>query len=50
MLARFNKAAPKQAPKRHIYSLETTGLLVISLVILILVLVRYWQYIAWSSR
>ncbi|HYL11816.1 MAG TPA: hypothetical protein VEV41_02205 [Terriglobales bacterium] len=45
--------APKparQTPKRPIYSLETTGLLIISILILIIILVRYWQQIPWSAR
>lgn len=38
------------APKRPIYSLETTGLLLIALLILILTLVRYWRHIPWGAR
>lgn len=30
--------------------METTGLLVIAVLLLILTLVRYWRYIAWSAR
>jgi hypothetical protein len=37
-------------PKRHIYSLETTGLIIISVLILILTVIRYWRYIPWSAR
>jgi hypothetical protein len=34
----------------HIYALETTGLLVIAVMLLVLTLVRYWQNINWSAR
>ena len=38
-------------PHRHaVYASETTGLLMIALVILILTLVRYWREIHWSLR
>ncbi len=37
-------------PKPHIYTLETTGLLIIAALILILTLVRYWSHIFWSVR
>ena len=30
--------------------METTGLLVIAVLLLILTLVRYWRFIAWSAR
>ena len=53
-------AGPKRQPepppvKQHrrvpeIYTLETTGLLVIAVLILILTLIRYWQNIPWSAR
>jgi hypothetical protein len=32
------------------YAAEATGLLIVALVLLILVVVRYWSYIAWSAR
>lgn len=38
----------KRTPKRPIYWLETTGLLIISILIFILIL--YWHYIAGSAR
>jgi hypothetical protein len=38
------------APKRPIYSLEATGLLLIALLILVLTLVRYWHDIPWGAR
>jgi hypothetical protein len=37
-------------PKHHVYALETTGLLVIALMLLILTLVRYWQNINWGAH
>jgi hypothetical protein len=52
-------AAPKRQPeplphKHHpvpeIYTLETTGLLVIAILILVLTLIRYWHHIPWSAR
>lgn len=36
---------------RHaVYASETTGLLMIALVLLILTLIRYWREIHWSLR
>jgi hypothetical protein len=36
---------------RHaVYASETTGLLLIALVLLVLTLVRYWHEIHWSVR
>jgi hypothetical protein len=52
-------AGPKREPEpkpleRHpipeVYTLETTGLLVIAVLILILTLIRYWNHIPWSAR
>jgi hypothetical protein len=40
-----------QRHHRHaIYASETTGLLLIAIVLLILTLVRYWHEIHWSLR
>lgn len=37
--------------RRHaVYGSETTGLLLIAFVLLILTLVRYWRHIYWSLR
>jgi hypothetical protein len=37
--------------QRHsVYAAEATGLLVIALLLLVLVVVRYWQYIPWRAR
>jgi len=36
--------------KHHVYALETTGLLLISVLLLILTLIRYWHNINWSAR
>lgn len=50
-------AGPKRqpAPPEHhrtpqIYTLETTGLLVIAILILVLTLIRYWHNIPWGTR
>jgi len=49
--------SPKNEPRveehhgrHHVYSLETTGLLIIAVVLLIVTLIRYWQAIHWSLR
>jgi hypothetical protein len=44
------KPSPGRPPATHIYAMETTGLLVIAALILILTLARYWQFIHWSLR
>jgi hypothetical protein len=52
-------AAPKRQPQQpstehhhtpQVYTLETTGLLVIAILILILTLARYWHHIPWSAH
>ncbi|HYA25953.1 MAG TPA: hypothetical protein VEF05_17460 [Terriglobales bacterium] len=52
-------AAPKPGPERRpperhpipeVYTLETTGLLVIAVLILVLTLIRYWHHIPWGAR
>lgn len=55
MPAAGTKPEPERKPhERHpipeVYTLETTGLLVIAVLILILTLIRYWHYIPWSAR
>jgi hypothetical protein len=36
---------------RHsLYAAEASGLLVIAVLLLILCLIRYWQYIPWGAR
>ncbi|HET7893400.1 MAG TPA: hypothetical protein VFL34_17860 [Candidatus Sulfotelmatobacter sp.] len=43
--------ADEHRQRRHaVYASETTGLLLIALVLLILTLVRYWHDIHWSLR
>src|SRR5207245_10100754 len=37
-------------PKHPVYALETTGLLLIAILLLILTLIRYWHNINWSAR
>jgi len=49
------KKQPEPKPaERHpipeVYTLETTGLLVIAVLILILTLARYWHFMHWSWR
>jgi len=42
-------SAPKH--RRHaVYASETTGLLLIAFLLLILTLIRYWQEIHWNLR
>jgi len=46
-----SKRAPDDKHRHHAaYAAEATGLLVIAVLLLILVLIRYWPYIAWSAR
>jgi hypothetical protein len=44
----------KDAAQRHhrhaLYASETTGLLLIAAVLLVLTLIRYWREIHWSLR
>lgn len=47
------KSGPEAAQKHHrhaVYASETSGLLLIALVLLVLTLVRYWHEIHWSLR
>lgn len=44
------KARDAKGPKHHAYALETTGLLLIAVLLLILTVVRYWAYISWRAR
>ena len=44
------KAADLRHRRHAVYASETTGLLLIALVLLILTLVRYWHDIHWSLR
>lgn len=42
---------PDQKHHRHaVYASETTGLLLIAFVLLMLTLIRYWHEIHWSLR
>ena len=36
--------------RREVYASETTGLLVIAVLLLVLTLIRYWHHIHWSLR
>ena len=44
------KAADLRQRRHAVYASESTGLLLIALVLLILTLVRYWHDIHWSLR
>jgi hypothetical protein len=44
------KAADLRQRRHTVYASESTGLLLIALVLLILTLVRYWHDIHWSLR
>jgi hypothetical protein len=48
--ASSTKAQNREHPKHHAYALETTGLLLIAVLLLILTVVRYWAYISWNAR
>ena len=43
-------AVDKHRHRHSLYAAEASGLLVIAVLLLILTLVRYWQYIRWSAR
>lgn len=59
-LGRYNVRVPASAsdkPRRpdvrhrhHIYAMETTGLLIIAVLLLVLILIRYWSAILQSFR
>ena len=36
------KSEPAHAHKHHVYAMETTGLLIIAVVLLVLIFIRYW--------
>jgi len=55
----YNRRVPSPEPDSHsaqrhhrhaVYASETTGLLLIAIVLLVLTLVRYWHEIHWSLR
>ncbi|MGA9642039.1 MAG: hypothetical protein WBQ72_11625 [Terriglobales bacterium] len=43
-------ADEKHRHRHTLYAAEASGLLLIAVVLLILCVVRYWQYINWSAR
>lgn len=47
---RQREPEPESKPKRPVYALETTGLLIIALLVLVITIVRYWHHIVWSAR
>lgn len=45
------EGGPAHPPRRHaIYATETSGLLLIALLLLVLTVIRYWHAIHWSLR
>jgi len=56
LVQRYNMRvpAPDNSARKHrrhaVYASETTGLLLIAFLLLILTLVRYWHEIHWSLR
>jgi hypothetical protein len=44
------RTPPERHPIPEVYTLETTGLLVVAALILILTLIRYWHHIPWGFR
>jgi hypothetical protein len=51
-IQRQNDSSRRGAPKhRHaIYATETSGLLFVAALLLVLILIRYWHAIHWSVR
>jgi hypothetical protein len=46
-----NKPVPDDKHHRHpIYAAEATGLLIMALLLLVLILIRFWSNIPWSAR
>ena len=43
-------ADDKHEHHHAIYAAEATGLLLMAVLLLILTVIRYWQYIPWSAR
>ena len=43
-------AEDKHRHRHSLYAAEASGLMVIAVLLLILCIVRYWQYINWSAR
>jgi hypothetical protein len=41
---------PDTKPKRSGYSAETLGLIILGFVVLLIIVVRYWNDIPWGSR
>jgi len=45
-----NEAHDKHQHHHSIYAAEASGLLLMAVLLLILTIIRYWQYIPWSAR
>jgi len=37
-------------PQRSAYSAETLGLIILCIVVLVIIVIRYWGHIDWSAR
>lgn len=50
--APVSKSPADEKHQHHhaIYAAETSGLLIIAVLLLVLCLIRYWPYIPWSAR
>jgi hypothetical protein len=48
--AQRQDSPPHQHQRQAVYAKETSGLLLIALLLLVLTLVRYWHAIHWSVR
>jgi hypothetical protein len=48
--ARRQNDSSHKHPRHPIYATETSGLLFVALLLLVLILVRYWHAIHWSVR
>jgi len=48
--ARRQNDSPGKHRRHAIYATETSGLLLIALLLLVLTLIRYWHAIHWSVR
>jgi hypothetical protein len=42
--------SPRKRDPRAVYTSETTGLLVIGILLVVVILIRYWHHIHWSLR
>jgi hypothetical protein len=51
VIAPVPQKVDEQHRRRHpVYAAEATGLLLMAVLLLVLILIRYWPYIHWSVR